>query len=114
MFKLFFFLLLCSLPIAEKIEEIYKAFIKESGIQFSELEEQVLQFHLSNLEYACGSNLHQVGLEHASFCVCVFTYRNVEPVMVWITEFHGSAAYKSPNHNFRVYEPYGGFEQKIL
>lgn len=48
------------LLIAEKIEEIYQAFIKESGIQFSDLEEQVLQFHLSNLEYACGSNLHQV------------------------------------------------------
>ncbi|XP_045151689.1 lysine-specific histone demethylase 1B [Echinops telfairi] len=47
-------------PLGEKIEEIYKAFIKESGIQFSELEEQVLQFHLGNLEYACGSNLHQV------------------------------------------------------
>ncbi|XP_063581441.1 lysine-specific histone demethylase 2 isoform X9 [Pongo abelii] len=47
-------------PLGEKIEEIYKAFIKESGIQFSELEGQVLQFHLSNLEYACGSNLHQV------------------------------------------------------
>ncbi|XP_064137262.1 lysine-specific histone demethylase 2 isoform X6 [Loxodonta africana] len=47
-------------PLGEKIEEIYRAFIKESGIQFSELEEQVLQFHLSNLEYACGSNLHQV------------------------------------------------------
>eukprot|EP00069_Balaena_mysticetus_P014047 bmy_08415T0 len=47
-------------PLGEKIEEIYKAFIKESGIQFSELEEQVLQFHLSNLEYACGNNLHQV------------------------------------------------------
>ncbi|XP_014438453.1 lysine-specific histone demethylase 1B isoform X2 [Tupaia chinensis] len=47
-------------PLGEKIEEIYKAFIKESGIQFSELEGQVLQFHLSNLEYACGSNLYQV------------------------------------------------------
>ncbi|KAM9666810.1 lysine-specific histone demethylase 2 isoform 4-T5 [Trichechus inunguis] len=47
-------------PLGEKIEEIYKAFIKESGIQFSELEEQVLHFHLSNLEYACGSDLHQV------------------------------------------------------
>ncbi|XP_059544712.1 lysine-specific histone demethylase 2 isoform X5 [Myotis daubentonii] len=47
-------------PLGEKIEEIYKAFIKESGIHFSDLEEQVLQFHLSNLEYACGSSLHQV------------------------------------------------------
>lgn len=47
-------------PLGEKIQEIYKAFIRESGIQFSELEEKVLQFHLSNLEYACGSNLSQV------------------------------------------------------
>ncbi|XP_074755836.1 lysine-specific histone demethylase 2 isoform X1 [Athene noctua] len=47
-------------PLGEKIQEIYKAFIQESGIQFSELEEKVLQFHLSNLEYACGSNLSQV------------------------------------------------------
>lgn len=47
----------------EKIQEIYKAFIQESGIQFSELEEKVLQFHLSNLEYACGSNLSQVSFD---------------------------------------------------
>ncbi|XP_071469817.1 lysine-specific histone demethylase 2 isoform X1 [Marmota flaviventris] len=47
-------------PLGEKIDEIYKAFVKESGIQFSELEGQVLQFHLGNLEYACGSTLHQV------------------------------------------------------
>uniref|UniRef100_A0A674H805 [histone-H3]-N(6),N(6)-dimethyl-L-lysine(4) FAD-dependent demethylase n=1 Tax=Taeniopygia guttata TaxID=59729 RepID=A0A674H805_TAEGU len=46
--------------LGEKIQEIYKAFIQESGIQFCELEEKVLQFHLSNLEYACGSNLSQV------------------------------------------------------
>ncbi|XP_075441726.1 lysine-specific histone demethylase 2 isoform X2 [Ascaphus truei] len=47
-------------PLGDKIQEIYKAFIQESGIQFTEVEEKVLQFHLSNLEYACGSNLHQV------------------------------------------------------
>ncbi|XP_049999538.1 lysine-specific histone demethylase 2 isoform X2 [Alexandromys fortis] len=52
--------LLQDVPLGEKIEEIYQAFVKESGIQFSELEGQVLQFHLSNLEYACGSSLHQV------------------------------------------------------
>lgn len=53
----------------EKIQEIYEAFIQESGIQFSELEEKVLQFHLSNLEYACGSNLSQV-----SFDSCVLKW----------------------------------------
>lgn len=47
----------------EKVQEVKKNFLQESGIQFSELEEKVLQFHLSNLEYACGSTLDQV-------CVC--------------------------------------------
>lgn len=47
-------------PLGEKIQEVYKNFLQESGIQFSELEETVLQFHLSNLEYACGSTLDQV------------------------------------------------------
>lgn len=44
----------------EKVQEVKKNFLQESGIQFSELEEKVLQFHLSNLEYACGSTLNQV------------------------------------------------------
>ncbi|XP_069814050.1 lysine-specific histone demethylase 2 isoform X2 [Dendropsophus ebraccatus] len=47
-------------PLGDKIQEIYKTFIQESGIQFTDEEEKVLQFHLSNLEYACGSNLHNV------------------------------------------------------
>uniref|UniRef100_G3NC89 [histone-H3]-N(6),N(6)-dimethyl-L-lysine(4) FAD-dependent demethylase n=1 Tax=Gasterosteus aculeatus aculeatus TaxID=481459 RepID=G3NC89_GASAC len=47
-------------PLREKIQEVKKNFLQESGIQFSELEEKVLQFHLSNLEYACGSTLDQV------------------------------------------------------
>lgn len=44
----------------EKVQEVEKNFLQESGIQFSDLEEKVLQFHLSNLEYACGSTLDQV------------------------------------------------------
>uniref|UniRef100_A0A8C6VXS6 [histone-H3]-N(6),N(6)-dimethyl-L-lysine(4) FAD-dependent demethylase n=1 Tax=Nothobranchius furzeri TaxID=105023 RepID=A0A8C6VXS6_NOTFU len=47
-------------PLGEKVREIKKNFLQESGIQFSELEEKVLQFHLSNLEFACGSSLDQV------------------------------------------------------
>ncbi|KAG7273586.1 hypothetical protein CRUP_019832 [Coryphaenoides rupestris] len=47
-------------PLGEKVQEVYKHFLQESGIQFSQLEEKVLQFHLSNLEYACGSTLDQV------------------------------------------------------
>uniref|UniRef100_A0A8C9SPC5 Amine oxidase n=1 Tax=Scleropages formosus TaxID=113540 RepID=A0A8C9SPC5_SCLFO len=48
------------MPLGEKIQEVYKAFLQESGIQFTDLEEKVLQFHLSNLEFACGSSLDQV------------------------------------------------------
>lgn len=69
--------MLWSISITEKIEEIYKAFIKESGIQFSELEEQVLQFHLSNLEYACGSNLHQVWLGFVKHAAKMFAFVHV-------------------------------------
>ncbi|KAK3526362.1 hypothetical protein QTP70_025155 [Hemibagrus guttatus] len=47
-------------PLGEKIQEVYKTFLQESDIRFSELEEKVLQFHLSNLEYACASPLDQV------------------------------------------------------
>ncbi|MEQ2273523.1 Lysine-specific histone demethylase 1B, partial [Xenotaenia resolanae] len=47
-------------PLGEKVQEIKKDFLQESGMQFSELEEKVLQFHLSNLEFACGSTLDQV------------------------------------------------------
>lgn len=59
---------------AEKVQEIKKNFLQVSGIQFSELEEKVLQFHLGNLEYACGSTLDQVGkiqiLEDLSLLSC--------------------------------------------
>uniref|UniRef100_A0A8C2JLC4 [histone-H3]-N(6),N(6)-dimethyl-L-lysine(4) FAD-dependent demethylase n=1 Tax=Cyprinus carpio TaxID=7962 RepID=A0A8C2JLC4_CYPCA len=47
-------------PLGEKIQEVYKTFLQESGLQFTDLEEKVLHFHLSNLEYACGSTLDQV------------------------------------------------------
>uniref|UniRef100_A0A3B4FH01 [histone-H3]-N(6),N(6)-dimethyl-L-lysine(4) FAD-dependent demethylase n=1 Tax=Pundamilia nyererei TaxID=303518 RepID=A0A3B4FH01_9CICH len=46
--------------LGEKVQEVKKNFLQESGMQFSELEEKVLQFHLSNLEFACGSTLDQV------------------------------------------------------
>lgn len=47
-------------PLGEKVQEVKKTFLQESGINFSDLEEKVLQFHLSNLEFACGSPLGQV------------------------------------------------------
>uniref|UniRef100_A0A8C2JJ23 Lysine demethylase 1B n=1 Tax=Cyprinus carpio TaxID=7962 RepID=A0A8C2JJ23_CYPCA len=51
-------------PLGEKIQEVYKTFLQESGLQFTDLEEKVLHFHLSNLEYACGSTLDQVSVLH--------------------------------------------------
>lgn len=64
--QILFKVLICFLHIClhfiftEKVQEVKKNFLQESGIQFSELEEKVLQFHLSNLEFACGSTLDQV------------------------------------------------------
>uniref|UniRef100_A0A8C2Q455 [histone-H3]-N(6),N(6)-dimethyl-L-lysine(4) FAD-dependent demethylase n=1 Tax=Cyprinus carpio TaxID=7962 RepID=A0A8C2Q455_CYPCA len=59
-------------PLGEKIQEVYKTFLQESGLQFTDLEEKVLHFHLSNLEYACGSTLDQVCV-CVCVCVCVLT-----------------------------------------
>uniref|UniRef100_A0A8B9HV38 [histone-H3]-N(6),N(6)-dimethyl-L-lysine(4) FAD-dependent demethylase n=1 Tax=Astyanax mexicanus TaxID=7994 RepID=A0A8B9HV38_ASTMX len=57
------FVILSSFSFSEKIQEVCKTFLQESTIQFSELEEKVLQFHLSNLEYACASTLDQVSAQ---------------------------------------------------
>ncbi|TRY56568.1 hypothetical protein DNTS_008400 [Danionella cerebrum] len=46
--------------LGEKLSQLCQLFLRESGLQFSELEEKLLQFHLSNLEYNCGSTLDQV------------------------------------------------------
>lgn len=57
--------------------------MKESGIQFSELEGQVLQFHLSNLEYACGSSLHQVSLRSSDTLVCSWGEGSFSKVLLY-------------------------------
>ncbi|XP_041360495.1 lysine-specific histone demethylase 1B-like [Gigantopelta aegis] len=44
----------------EKFKEMHQQFVEESQIQFSKEEMQLIQFHISNLEYACGGSLHQV------------------------------------------------------
>uniref|UniRef100_A0A8C2Q450 [histone-H3]-N(6),N(6)-dimethyl-L-lysine(4) FAD-dependent demethylase n=1 Tax=Cyprinus carpio TaxID=7962 RepID=A0A8C2Q450_CYPCA len=61
-------------PLGEKIQEVYKTFLQESGLQFTDLEEKVLHFHLSNLEYACGSTLDQVCV---CVCVCVCVLKSL-------------------------------------
>ncbi|XP_032869646.1 lysine-specific histone demethylase 1B isoform X3 [Amblyraja radiata] len=70
-------------PLGEKIEEIYKAFSQESGVQFSDLEVKVLQFHLGNLEYACGSNLQQVvSINYSGDDICIGTANGT----LWMTQ----------------------------
>ncbi|ESO94098.1 hypothetical protein LOTGIDRAFT_145165, partial [Lottia gigantea] len=44
----------------DKFYEMHKQFKEESQLPFTEEEEKILQFHLSNLEYACGASLSRV------------------------------------------------------
>ncbi|XP_074656129.1 lysine-specific histone demethylase 2-like [Tubulanus polymorphus] len=48
----------------DKIEEMHKDFLSESQLSFSEEERQLFQFHIGNLEYACGTDLHNVSAIH--------------------------------------------------
>ena len=43
-----------------RFTDLHQQFKEESGIKFSKLEEGLLQFHISNLEYACGGCLDKV------------------------------------------------------
>lgn len=71
---------ICFIP-TEKVQEVKKNFLQESGMQFSELEEKVLQFHLSNLEFACGSTLDKVW-ETISFIFLKFCLSQLKP-KIW-------------------------------
>ncbi|XP_022252437.1 lysine-specific histone demethylase 1B-like [Limulus polyphemus] len=44
----------------DKIMEMHKNFMEETKMKFSEEEENLIHFHISNLEYACGSALNTV------------------------------------------------------
>lgn len=44
----------------EKIQEAHKEWMKQSGLSFNELEERLLDFHIGNLEFACGASLNEV------------------------------------------------------
>ncbi|XP_078481098.1 lysine-specific histone demethylase 2 [Ciona intestinalis] len=52
----------CSL--GEKIQEAHQEWIKQSGLNFTELEERLLNFHIGNLEFACGASLDKVSAFH--------------------------------------------------
>ncbi|XP_078584819.1 lysine-specific histone demethylase 2-like [Branchiostoma floridae x Branchiostoma japonicum] len=47
-------------PLGTKLAEMHKSFVKETGLTFTEAETRLMQFHIGNLEYACGSDLKQV------------------------------------------------------
>ena len=46
--------------ISGRFTDLHQQFKEESGLKFSKLEEGLLQFHVSNLEYACGGSLDKV------------------------------------------------------
>lgn len=48
----------------DKLLEMHNTFLEETALKFTEKEENLLQFHISNLEYACGSNLRSVSSLH--------------------------------------------------
>ncbi|XP_030830284.1 lysine-specific histone demethylase 1B [Strongylocentrotus purpuratus] len=51
-------------PLGKKIMEMHQTFMDETNLTFSAEEDRLLQFHISNLEYACGSNLAKVSSLH--------------------------------------------------
>ena len=46
--------------ISGRFTELHNQFKDESGLKFSKLEESLLQFQVSNLEFACGGCLDNV------------------------------------------------------
>ncbi|KAK7092117.1 hypothetical protein V1264_009717 [Littorina saxatilis] len=50
--------------LAEKFKELHQEFEEETHLKFTEEEEQILQFHLSSLEYVGGCSLHKLSALH--------------------------------------------------
>ncbi|XP_071959369.1 lysine-specific histone demethylase 2-like [Antedon mediterranea] len=48
------------LSLAKKLQEMHETFIEETSLKFTAKEERLFQFHISNLEYACGCDLSKV------------------------------------------------------
>ncbi|XP_077989973.1 lysine-specific histone demethylase 2-like [Glandiceps talaboti] len=46
--------------LGDKLQEMHKTFVSETNLTFNDHEMKILQFHISNLEYACGADLSQV------------------------------------------------------
>ncbi|XP_033123359.1 lysine-specific histone demethylase 1B-like [Anneissia japonica] len=52
------------LSLAKKLQEMHETFVEETSLKFSAKEERLFQFHISNLEYACGCDLSKVSSLH--------------------------------------------------
>ncbi|XP_072175827.1 lysine-specific histone demethylase 2-like [Diadema setosum] len=51
-------------PLGKKIMDMHQTFMDETNLTFTEEEDKLLQFHVCNLEYACGSSLSNVSSLH--------------------------------------------------
>ena len=49
------------MSLEDKLMELHKLSMSQNRQVFSEDEKRLLQFHLSNLEYACGAPIAKVG-----------------------------------------------------
>ncbi|XP_022088783.1 lysine-specific histone demethylase 1B-like [Acanthaster planci] len=50
--------------LGKKLFEFHRIFMEETSLTFTPTENRLLQFHISNLEYACGCNLSKVSSLH--------------------------------------------------
>ena len=50
------------ISLEDKIMELHKVSMSQNRQEFTEDEKRLLQFHLSNLEYACGAPISEVQL----------------------------------------------------
>ncbi|XP_071804678.1 lysine-specific histone demethylase 2-like [Asterias amurensis] len=50
--------------LGKKLFEMHRIFMEETSLTFTPTENRLLQFHISNLEYACGCNLSKVSSLH--------------------------------------------------
>ncbi|KAL3891472.1 hypothetical protein ACJMK2_003734 [Sinanodonta woodiana] len=44
----------------EKYREMHQQFLDESQLKFTKKEEQLIEFHIANIEFACGTSLNQM------------------------------------------------------
>ena len=55
------------IDMATAVDMAHKEFVSQSSQMFSKLELKLLEFHVANLEYACGADLCKVSV--TGFCI---------------------------------------------